>query len=228
MISDGYFPFSRELFARSKNIVWTRDPDKVAYPRELTPVLDRLGLGQGKMVANPDLAEEMDHNVLKLAYATLATYPVDLVLIFLDSADQLFHLNWHTHEPAPGEHPQADVVVDYVKRLDAMVGDLLARLDAGDHFVLLSDHGMERNPNPTGLTGEHLSAETAVGVIAVHGPRVRRGARLPPAALVDVLPTLLQLLRLPAAADMPGSVLGSMFNDGERVLPRRATYRTRP
>ena len=74
-----------------------------------------------------------------------------------------------------------------------MLGELLARLDAGDRLVVLSDHGMRAQRTAGPLSGIHDSAETAIGVLILYGPRVQSGRRIS-ADLLDVTPTVLEML----------------------------------
>lgn len=73
-------------------------------------------------------------------------------------------------------------------------------------------------------TGEHDSA----GIILAVGPGIAPGARGAEASLLDVAPTALALLGLPAAQDMPGAVVfGAGDIDGvphERRVPRVETW----
>jgi arylsulfatase A-like enzyme len=96
----------------------------------------------------------------------------------------------------------------------------LAHLRQADHLIVLSDHGMERS-HERGLSGVHRSMATATGVMILHGPRVEpRPQRLLGSAL-DVAPTVLDLLGIPPAENMPGNVLSSAFRLDRPPLPRR-------
>src|SRR5262249_45756273 len=85
----------------------------------------------------------------------------------------------------------------------ALVGRLLAAAGSEPDVVLISDHGFEQYPD-----GNYDHKETAPdGIFIAAGKHFRSGVRLESASVYDVMPTLLQLLGLPAAADMPGKVL---------------------
>ncbi len=224
VITDRYLETMRRGFAILLRAPWERDDAKVVFPKELGPVLDDLGLRPGKPANYPDNAAEADRAVLTLAFTAFARQRVDLLMIFTDSFDQVGHLFWFTHEPRPDEHPRRDQVVTYAQLLDAALGNILGRLKSADHLVVLSDHGMERSPTGP-FTGDHVSPETAVGVLLMRGPRIREGIRLADAHLLDVLPTLLELLRVPASVDMPGKVVSAAFrDDAQPPLPRRPAY----
>ncbi|RME28453.1 MAG: hypothetical protein D6798_02365 [Deltaproteobacteria bacterium] len=70
------------------------------------------------------------------------------------------------------------------------------------------------------LTEEYSGEHDAAGIFLATGPGLPRGERLDPIPLLDLAPTMLALLDLPAAEDMPGR---SVF--GERH-PRVATWST--
>jgi predicted AlkP superfamily phosphohydrolase/phosphomutase len=224
VISDRYLESMRKPLAGALKVSWERDDAKVVFPKDLGPVLDKLALRPGKPVNHAAAAAKADQATLTLAFTAFARQPVDLLMIFTDSFDQLGHLYWHTHEPLPGEHPARDAVVTYAELLDGVLGDLLSRLRRADHLVVLSDHGLERGPIG-GLPGQHVSPETATGLLLMHGPRIREGIRLADANLLDVLPTLLELLRVPASVDMPGKIVSAAFrDDAQEFLPRRPAY----
>lgn len=80
-------------------------------------------------------------------------------------------------------------------------------------LVVLSDHGFElgalqEDPSKTRdmrRVSEKFHREE--GILYLHGPRVKKNARLDGAKLVDVVPTVLAMAGMPPARDMPGRVL---------------------
>ena len=67
------------------------------------------------------------------------------------------------------------------------------------------------------------------GVLLALGPRVPANVTIEGANLLDLAPTLLALLGLPAADDMPGRVLGELFpGDAQPANERVPTYETTP
>src|SRR5262249_24232244 len=215
VISDRYLPISGRTLAQLLHAPFDRDEERVVSPPELGAVLKAVTLEPVNTLPNSVAsAEASDRNVLSLAYAAAAARPVDLLMIFTDSVDQISHLYWFTHEPVEGEAPARDVVVDYMVRLDVLVGELMDHLRPADHLVILSDHGMERSVEPHELSGQHVSAATAVGVVILRGPVIRAGVRLADASALDILPTLLELVRIPRPAGLPGTVLVQAFRPG--------------
>ena len=102
-------------------------------------------------------------------------------------------------------------------------------MDPRTSLVVLSDHGFrlgELQADPTKAEDlRRVSADSHQenGILYLYGHGVRPGAAIQGATLVDITPTLLAMLGLPAAADMPGRVLTEAL---ERTNPskRVATY----
>lgn len=196
------------------------EQERLVWPAELGKTLGRLGLVHRSAVIGVEQALQLDRAVFVAAFAAWNEHPVDLLMIYTRGLDEVSHILWWTHEPREGENPGYDGVVEYMRRYDGLLGELLARLGPEDHLVVLSDHGVERNPAPRGPSGVHASAEVAVGVQAWWGPGVPRGVRRA-GLMVDVTPTLLELLGISPSADMPGSVLWFLLDPGHVQLARR-------
>ncbi|MDR7485188.1 MAG: alkaline phosphatase family protein [Armatimonadota bacterium] len=106
-------------------------------------------------------------------------FPWDFFMFVLMTTDRLQHLIWRHVDPS---HPWYDSdearryapgILDYYRRLDDMVADLLARLDAQTTFMLVSDHGfgpLERSVSLLRWLGQ-------AGLLRVGG---RRWAYAPP------------------------------------------------
>ncbi len=88
-----------------------------------------------------------------------------------------------------------NVQANYYRATDDLLKPLLDLADEDTTVIVCSDHGLMRH--------EH----TKNGVFIIAGRGIKPGVRLDkPIALVDVCPTLLYLLDLPAAEDMDGRV----------------------
>lgn len=73
-------------------------------------------------------------------------YPWDLFVLQFQETDFLQHPLWHHLDP---EHPhfsprQHDVVADFFRRLDELIGQILDELAEDDLVLVLSDHGFQR------------------------------------------------------------------------------------
>ncbi len=144
---------------------------------------------------------------------------IDAALRFLDSAAGrpaffLLHL-YEPHAPYRPEEPfrtrYADPYDGEIATADALVGRFLAELDRrglydGALVVLLSDHGEGLGDHGEDEHGLLLYRESLQVPLVVKlpggaraGERVRRNV-----ALIDVVPTVLELLRAPAGETLPG------------------------
>jgi predicted AlkP superfamily phosphohydrolase/phosphomutase len=204
-----------------------REDEQLVYPPALAAKLDAAVVEARQDAESPDAAEKIDRSILELAYTATAAYPVDLLLVYTRALDELSHLRWHTHEPRTGEPPpKQDEITEYMRRLDAMLGEFTARLvGPHDHLVILSDHGFERDADPKGLTtGTHTSKDTAYGTFILWGPRVRVGQRIEGAGLLDALPTILELAEISPSWTMEGTVIKEALADGIPPRPRVGPY----
>lgn len=109
--------------------------------------------------------------------------------------------------------------------LDLLFGALLECCDEDTTVLLVSERGVQ--------TGEQrpMDAQTAFnseggepwyrehGVLAAHGPGIKPGGAVQGATLLDVTPTVLNLLGLPLARDMPGRCLREMLTELEPPEP---------
>lgn len=193
----------------------------------------------------PDVYEPIarDRVAMEALRRLLAVTRTDLTVLLLHSPDKVEHLLWATLQPAPGapideakllrfaaawDGPHVGpapfswgtVAAPYLE-IDAWLSALLHEVRF-DYVVLVSDHGMTRNAYP-GLSGDHgpLSPDAHRGILAFHGPGVRRGVDIGTAEVTDFAPTLAYLLDLPVADDLPGRVLDEVF------LPERLEARPR-
>jgi hypothetical protein len=223
VITERYVPVSQSALAKMVGAKLDRDAHRLFYPLELTTTLAKVPIGQvARLPLTPAETQTVDREIFHLAYAALERYPVDLLMIYTRSVDEYSHLVWNTHERLPGDRPGPDLIVDMLQRYDVLLGELMAHLRRGDRLMVLSDHGMERNHGP-GLSGQHASKEVAVGVFLLWGAGIRAGVRLPRASMFDVLPTILEMLGVPAAANMRGQVQTAAFEGDRPLLPRRPT-----
>jgi len=105
---------------------------------------------------------------------------------------------------------------------DAALGRLLDAAGDGVTVILLSDHGFHSDhlrPNLSEVPPERrmeleASWHRPQGVLVMSGPGVVRGAEIASPTILDVAPTALALLGLPAGEDFDGRVLAEAI-DGE-------------
>ena len=119
----------------------------------------------------------------------------------------------------------APVVTDVLTREEAFPGPQMDR--APDLTLRLSDHGFVSVLNaaqPVLHRRETVGTHRPEGVFIAGGPGVRSGELLPPMSILDVAPTLLYSLDLPAPAGLEGTLPTALFEDWLlQERPPRAT-----
>lgn len=166
----------------------------------------------------------------------------DLNLLYLGSLDVAGHLFWRYHEPAAFEYG-AKIPVERLEhfgqhvrkayeQMDQWIGEVLATLPPERVVMLVSDHGMRAyNLKDSAIlqSGHHFEAEP--GVFILSGAGVTRAGLLPEGKrrigdLLDVAPTLCDLIGIPAPKVMPGRSLRVHMSEAWRTahvdLPRAA------
>jgi len=141
----------------------------------------------------------------------------DFMGVYYDSIDHFGHAFMEYHPPRM-EHIKEedfeiyqDVMAGCYKFHDLILGRLMALAGEDTTIILCSDHGYlsdhlrpkETPREPAGPAAWHRDQ----GIIAMAGPGIRRGERISGANLLDIAPTVLNLLGLPAAEDMDGKTL---------------------
>jgi predicted AlkP superfamily phosphohydrolase/phosphomutase/tetratricopeptide (TPR) repeat protein len=102
---------------------------------------------------------------------------------------------------------------------DEVLGGLLELADNDTVTLVVSDHGFksgDARPMTSGRADTGLAPlwHRLSGVILAAGPGVRRGATIEGASILDVAPTVLDLLGAPLSRELPGSPLRQAFEPG--------------
>ena len=159
-----------------------------------------------------------------------ATSP-DLMMIYLPGVDRTSHLLWQGMEvpanPPPGMRVHsAEIRANHRKALqgyyrftDELLGKLLAPYGPDDLVIVLSDHGFEATSLPNTMDGIHDSDDARDGILYLRGRGVEAGASGGRIAHVDIVPTVLAWLGLPAASDTPGAVVGWVATATPQATP---------
>jgi tetratricopeptide (TPR) repeat protein len=225
--SDRTYP--PELFARLAPLL--RRPADVT-PEDLAPFVDVTP----EEVARPfDFKDELAH--FRWALATAESYRdvglelwrtdrPDLAMVYVEGTDSTSHLFGHLFraEGLAGELREQQrkygrTVEEIYGFADRLLGRFIDAMDERTTLVVLSDHGFELgalhdDPSKTrDLRRVSERFHRLEGILYLYGHRVKAGARLERATILDVAPTVLTLLGLPAAADMPGRPLAEAFVD---------------
>ncbi|QDT00222.1 alkaline phosphatase family protein [Adhaeretor mobilis] len=150
----------------------------------------------------------------------------DLTAIYYEGIDRCGHEFMHCHPPKMEQVSQEEYdayqhCMNAIYRFHDMLLDALLKF-AGDDtaVILMSDHGYyndQLRPDPREGKAGPVEWHRPFGIIAANGPGIRSGSRAYGASLLEIAPTVLQLLGLPAAFDMPGRVLAEMLEDPEPI-----------
>jgi tetratricopeptide (TPR) repeat protein len=141
-------------------------------------------------------------------------------MVYIEGVDSTSHLFGHLFraerlggELATQQASYGNAVEHMYEYADEVLGDFLAKVDADTTLIVLSDHGfqlgvLQDDPSKTrDMRRVSERFHRMEGILYLYGRGVRRGARIEGATQLDITPTLLTLLGLPPAADMPGHVL---------------------
>jgi predicted AlkP superfamily phosphohydrolase/phosphomutase/tetratricopeptide (TPR) repeat protein len=196
-----------------------------AFPREvlreLLPRVDEIGAGDARVQS---LVKLMSYaaSIERAAVASLrAGGAWDATMVFFDAIDTVGHHFMQFVAPKMAHVSEREQrlfggVMDRVYEWhDAALGRLLEAAGDGTTVILLSDHGFHSDhlrPNLSELSPERrMELESSwhrpQGVLVMSGPGVKRGAEVASPTILDVAPTALALLGLPAGEDFDGRVL---------------------
>ncbi|MEO0529617.1 MAG: alkaline phosphatase family protein [Planctomycetota bacterium] len=146
----------------------------------------------------------------------------EFAAVYYEGIDRFGHEFMEFHPPKMEQVSDADFEayrhsMNGAYRFHDMMLQTLIDLVGDDTAVLLvSDHGYYNDhlrPDPTEGASGPVEWHRPFGVFAGWGPGVRDGSRLYGAGILDIAPTVLQLLGLPAAYDMPGRVLAEILDE---------------
>ena len=160
----------------------------------------------------------------------------DLLALYLEGTDEVAHLFAPDTPPKLDCAPPADVarygrvVAVYYALVDRLIGQWMRRArEDGATLILHSDHGFKWGADrPCGFAAAGWATAAfwhrPEGVLAAWGTGAEHGGRTN-ARILDVAPTVLALLGLPADPKMPGRVLSEGFR-GLAPPPRKDVFAT--
>ncbi|QDT74399.1 alkaline phosphatase family protein [Lacipirellula limnantheis] len=150
----------------------------------------------------------------------MATTEWDFTAVYYEGIDRFGHEFMHCHPPKMEQASQEEFaayqhcMVGIYRFHDMMLQTLLALAGDDTAVILMSDHGYYNDhlrPDPREGKSGPVDWHRPFGILAAQGPGIRSGSRLYGASILDVTPTVLHLLGLPAALDMPGRVLAEVM-----------------
>jgi predicted AlkP superfamily phosphohydrolase/phosphomutase/Tfp pilus assembly protein PilF len=165
-----------------------------------------------------------DHRVAINLYSDERQHGRDPLLIMMsyDGTDAVNHLFAPFHPPLregvseEGYRKYWPAVANYYSEVDRLIGEWMGLLPRDTTVVIMSAYGFRwgsdrpRKP-PSGAAA--ISDHRNPGVFIAYGPHVAAGGGNHSLSVYDVAPTVLTLLGLPQATEMPGRVATWAFRD---------------
>jgi len=157
-----------------------------------------------------------DRTYLAMAKHLAARDDFDVFSVYFRGLDMACHKFWGYYQPemnnlAPDSASIAvfaRVIPNYYVYSDEILGEMLALFPADRSVMLLSDHGFKGKAKVDGVWLGGLQAHRPEGVFAARSPVHEAGLRFDSTEIINVGPTILALMGLPASDEMPGVVIG--------------------
>ncbi len=144
----------------------------------------------------------------------------DFTAVYYEGIDRFGHEFMEFHPPKMEQVSEADFVayrdcMTGIYRFHDMLLETLLKL-AGEEttVIVMSDHGYYNNhlrPDPRPGKAGPTDWHRPFGMFAAQGPGIVPGSRVYGGSLLDMAPTILDLLGYPAGLDMPGRVLAEVL-----------------
>ncbi len=194
-----------------------------------TPAYDRNFLLQDRLVT----VLKRDRGYARLGLELIEDKEVRLFALYLRGIDFTSHGFWKYFKPSYfPEVTEADVkalggiIPSYYRYVDEILGQYLRLLPANSTVIVLSDHGFGPAVGRWSIahrTLRYLSgSHRRKGVFVIWGKHAAGGgAAIGVVNAVDLLPTLLHLLGLPQARDLPGRLVTEAL---DRKLAAKETH----
>ncbi len=174
--------------------------------------------------SNLEATYASDLTTLAIADSLAAAVPTDVRALYLRGLDINCHAMWRYMEPSSwpsGSPPEMEetfssVIPGYYVVADSMIGGIVDGETDDTIFILCSDHGFAGHRGYDGYEGDvaiGFDMHREDGLLIVAGPGIREGGTVSGASVLDITPTLLAAVGLPAARDMDGRVLTEVFTD---------------
>lgn len=172
------------------------------------------------------------HSVHAAAAAILKSGEWDFLGVYYEAIDVIGH-DFMPYYPPRLPHVSAqdferyrDVIAETYVLHDQMLGRLLELAGKDVTVIVVSDHGFHSDHQrpqswDVGHTEETQAAawHRHLGMLVMHGPGIRPGQEIGGATLLDIAPTALRLMGLPAGRDMDGRTLAEALENAPPIEP---------
>jgi tetratricopeptide (TPR) repeat protein len=184
------------------------------------PTAAQLIQKQGHRVGKLQCLLAQTATIHAVATHLMASTEWDLTAIYYEGIDRFGHEFMEFHPPKLNQVSQDDFdayqhcMVGIYRFHDMLLETLLTLAGEETAVILMSDHGYYNDhlrPDPREGRSGPVEWHRPFGILAGCGPGFRPNSRLYGASILDIAPTVLQLLGLPAAYDMPGRVLAEVL-----------------
>ncbi|HET6372063.1 MAG TPA: tetratricopeptide repeat protein, partial [Candidatus Polarisedimenticolia bacterium] len=203
-----------------------------------------IGQGAAQLAGNEERVRSLktilasSRTYLAIGMDLFKAYDPDFKAIYFEGTDTVAHGFMRYRPPdLPGVTPEevsayGQVVDRFYEYQDEALGRVLELADDRTTVIVCSDHGFRtgaNRPQSDSRVGMGAAADwhRKFGILVMKGPGVKRGITIEDASVLDVTPTILAALGLPAAADMEGRFLSEGF-DSPSAPQSVATYETAP
>jgi predicted AlkP superfamily phosphohydrolase/phosphomutase/Tfp pilus assembly protein PilF len=157
-----------------------------------------------------------------------------LLMISFEGTDAVNHLFAPFHPPyregvsQDGYRKYWPAVANYYSEVDRLIGEWTNVLPTDTTVIIMSAYGFQwgkDRPREPPKGGAALSDHRNPGVFIAYGPHVAASRASHAVSIYDVAPTVLTLLGLPQATEMPGKTATWMFHDVAPITSMRvASY----
>ena len=162
-------------------------------------------------------------NYSRISQDLLGRKQPDLFAVYFEGIDEVSHRFAHLEPPRMQGISEArfakysGAVAGFYRLQDRILGEILNRLSSDTTVILLSDHGFatgeaRHKDFPPYISGQPGLWHAPFGILVLWGNHVKPGP-LPTSTLYDVFPTVLDLLGLPPAEDLPGKSLRAAMKE---------------
>jgi arylsulfatase A-like enzyme len=155
--------------------------------------------------------------------ATAKGVPYDVFTVYFRGLDVVSHRYWASFKPGQGgaqapdweQEMCADLITNYIRYVDELVGEVLEYVDARSRILICSDHGFHGNRRTREGQARGIGMHDDDGILVMAGPGIREGVVLESEGLdvQNIASTLLLMAGMPPAKNIDGQAWLAPFTD---------------